>query len=128
VATIERIFESKCKLTIFTVLGRVAVKAIMEETAWFNNGNVTKNVLWDFTGADVSELFQADISSISTSSRNNLTAREGGKTAIVAQSDLAFGISRMYGIMMESQGFHFNTMPFRDMDKAMEWIKDKTPD
>lgn len=45
------------------------------------------------------------------------------KTAVYAPKDLAFGLSRMYEVMIDESPEHFRV--FRDIDEAKRWLTDK---
>ena len=45
------------------------------------------------------------------------------KTAVYAPKDLAFGLSRMYEIMIDESPENFYV--FKDIDKAKRWLTDK---
>ena len=47
------------------------------------------------------------------------------KTAVVADSDLAFGMSRMYELKRQERPLPFHV--FRDADEAMEWLDQPEP-
>ena len=48
-----------------------------------------------------------------------------GVIAIAAKQDLEFGINRMWEIIVENSGIQWETMVFRDKEKAKIWIKDR---
>ena len=45
--------------------------------------------------------------------------------AFVAKKDLEFGLTRMWEIIAENSGIKWDTMLFRDKEKAEIWIKDR---
>lgn len=45
--------------------------------------------------------------------------------AIAAKKDLEFGLTRMWEIIVENSGLPWETMVFRDINKAEKWIKQK---
>ncbi len=46
----------------------------------------------------------------------------GRRSAVVAQSDLAYGLARMYSALVEEAGI--DVQAFRDMDEAMTWLQE----
>jgi hypothetical protein len=59
----------------------------------------------------------------STIFSNRHKERESGKTAIVVSSDLLFGLSRVVELHSDVSGYSHETMVFRTMDKAFEWLE-----
>lgn len=45
--------------------------------------------------------------------------------AVAAKNDLAFGLSRMWEIIVETTGLQWETMVFKDRDSVENWIKHK---
>ncbi len=48
--------------------------------------------------------------------------------AILAKKDLVFGLNRMWEMIAENAGLQWETMVFRDREKAELWIKDRIRD
>ena len=48
-----------------------------------------------------------------------------GVLAITAEQDIEYGLTRMWQIIAENSGLPWETMVFRDRDKAEKWIKQK---
>ena len=48
--------------------------------------------------------------------------RKGLKTAVVAQSDLGYGMMRMLSIMAEGK-FQFQLETFRSLSEAITWLE-----
>jgi len=114
--------ESESDLTVFTVVGEVTTSDARNAIQKFYEGNVTLNVLWDLTKSDVSKLSADDVHSIAHTPRKYAEMRKGGKTAIVAPTDIAFGLTRMYEFMTEIQNYSFNTQAFRTTQEAYRWL------
>jgi len=114
--------ESESDLTVFTVVGEVTASDARNAIQKFYEGNVTLNVLWDLTKSDVSKLSADDVHSIAHTPRKYAEMRKGGKTAIVAPTDIAFGLTRMYEFMTEIQNYSFNTQAFRTTQEAYRWL------
>lgn len=121
--SIERNNNIEAGLTIYTALGNVTGEDI-KEAIWdfYQKGPVTLDVLWDITRAELSELKREDIQGISQVPRKSLELRKGGKTAIVAPPDIAYGLSRMYQSSSEADKLPFTVKVFRDSQKARQWL------
>jgi len=78
--------------------------------------------LWDIRGADTSAIDRHGLVTIADYMKDHGGARGRGKTAIVAASDLDFGVSRMY------EGISASTTPVelrvcRSTDEAERWLR-----
>ena len=114
--------ESESDLTIFTVIGAVTAGDARDAIQKFYGGRMTLNVLWDLSQSDVSKLSSDDVYSIAHTPRKYAEMRKGGKTAIVAPTDIAFGLTRMYEFMTEIQNYSFKTQAFRTTREAHRWL------
>lgn len=121
---IEKRFEPEKSLTIFTVSGAVSAdefsRAIEE---FYEKGPVTNKVLFDLTDSFLDQLRSEEILGISRKSRHIPEQRVGGKTAIVAPSDLAFGLARMYEFSSDPADIPFVIKVFRTMEEARKWLE-----
>ena len=121
-ASIEVRVDAQADLTVCTVLGRVAAEQVEEAILKFYDGNVTLNVLWDLSKGDVSHLTSSEIHAIAQTPRKFSHMRSGGKTAIVAPTDITFGLTRMYQLVTDVQDLPFETRIFRSTSEAYEWL------
>ena len=74
------------------------------------------HVIDDITGVTSTKINFDDLSHISGKS----VASKGVKRALVAETELQFGMARMYQTLSESHGQKFQI--FRGYDAAFEWI------
>ena len=81
------------------------------------------STLWDVSQVDTSNLDQGFFEEL-IALRKNLKGRENAKLALVANSDLRFGLSRMYELLSGElpQSMHV----FRTLDEAREWLSTET--
>ena len=114
--------DSKNRLTVFTVIGKVTANEFIAAISDFYNSPVTTNVLWDFTKSDLREISSADVENIVNLSVKYAKKRSSGKTAIVGSDDLTFGLLRMYELTKEMTELPFETQTFRDIGKAYIWL------
>ncbi len=121
--TIKKQIDQDKNLTVYTVEGKVLsdeYKNAIHE--FYEQGPVTANVLWDLTKAQLDHLESSDVLIISQTPRPFLSAREDGKTAIIAPTDLAFGLARMYEFTSSEGEMPFDTKVFRTADEALQWL------
>ena len=84
----------------------------------------TKNVLWDLTMAELEHLLPKDVQSIGKTPRKFTEERKGGRTAIVAPSDLAFGLARMYEFTADPAEVPVTIQVFRSVQEADQWLQE----
>ncbi|MFA5719223.1 MAG: hypothetical protein WC952_16055, partial [Desulfobulbaceae bacterium] len=89
----------------------------------FYKGPVTRKVLFDLTDSILDHLSSDDVLNFSRAPRYIPEQRIGGKTAVVAPSDLAFGLARMYEFSADPAEIPFVTKVFRTMEEARKWLK-----
>jgi hypothetical protein len=78
--------------------------------------------LWDIRKLDFSKI-NADFGKQLILARKKNTSRGNTKIAILADQDLAYGMSRMYESM--SEGMPQTIMVFKELEKAEDWLLSK---
>ena len=91
------------QLSTFIATGKISSNEIAETVESFYKKQPIINVLWDLRYADLEALLVSDeLENIATSfTKLNLKLQRVGKTAIVASTDLWFGLARMYATYVE---------------------------
>lgn len=115
--------DSKNRLTVFTVIGKVTANEFIAAIGDYYNSSVTTNVLWDLTKSDLREISSPDVENIVNLSVKYAKKRSSGKTAIVGSDDLTFGLLRMYEQTKEMTELPFETQTFRVIGKAYKWLR-----
>jgi hypothetical protein len=124
---IERRTDENAQLTIYTAKGNISGEEVRAAIGdFYEHGPITRNVLWDVSQAILNDLSAEDVRQIAHVPRQSLELRKDGKTAIVAPSDLAFGLSRMYQISSQPESLPFEVKIFRDSEAAHNWLAEKT--
>ena len=127
--TIEREVVNDEGLTIYTAQGSLSREEVINTIRnFYEKGPVTRNVLWDVSQAALHDLSAEDVQQIAHVPRKSLDLRAGGKTAIVAPDDLAYGLSRMYQTSSRTESLPFHLQVFRDADTARSWLVEKDPE
>jgi hypothetical protein len=83
------------------------------------------NALWDVRQAKLTNLKSSDMESITAligQYTHRFEERKGGKSAVVASSDLQYGLSRVLGAFYEIEDFPIQLQTFRQIDEAMKWL------
>jgi len=122
-ASIKRTNKADESLTILTVSGILTIEEVIHAFENFIKHDVTPYLLWDFTDADLSQITQKGMEQIIAYAKSKAHLRKNGRTALVVRQDLSFGVSRMYEILSEISEHPIAHYVFRDMDKALTWLK-----
>ena len=89
----------------------------------FYRTRVTTYLIWDLNKGGNPELSQNDILKIIGISEEYGSQRKAGKTAIVTDNDLYFGLSRMYEIYAENESdLSLQVQVFREFKEAIAWF------
>ena len=115
--------EENKDLTVFTVTGVLSHEEVMPVVKSFYEGEPTKHVLWDLINTTEVHLTSAEVEKIATYRMRYEGKRASGKTAIVAQKDVLFGISRMFEMQSKMRKAPYLIMVFRNMDDAYKWLE-----
>lgn len=120
-----RVDESK-KLTTHTLSGRISLDHIRGIVEAFYKKGPTDNVLWDFRKADAEgKVTINELEQLASFVRKGQEVSGRGKTAIVASSDLIFGLARTYESLAEIEGVKNPVRVFRSMERAVKWLEKK---
>jgi len=118
--------DKKRNLTIFTLSGELTIDEILGALkSFWEDRELTLNTLWDTQNAIVTNLKLPDIENIAGfigQNRNRFEERKDGKAAIVAPTDLQYGLSRILGTLYERENVPIKLQPFRTMDEAIQWL------
>jgi hypothetical protein len=113
-------------LTVYTLTGELTLDEIKNAIKSFWEAHeVTLKGLWDVRSAKLTDIESSDIERIAVfigQYRHRFEERKGGKTAVVASSDLQYGLSRILGTLYEIKDFSTQLQTFRQMDEALRWL------
>jgi len=110
-------------LAIIQLHGEITLEDIQDAIQGFYlEKPCTKKALWDISNCTFQEFDASAAHRIAGFPRDDVQTRRGGKTAIVAASDLNFGLSRTYEIIAGQYDFPFERRTFRTVDKALQWL------
>jgi hypothetical protein len=113
-------------LIIYTMTGELTLDDIQNKIkSFWEAHDLTLNTLWDARSAKLTNLKSSDmerITALISRYRHRFEERRGGKSAVVASSDLQFGLSRVLGTLYEIKDFPAKLQIFRIMDEAMAWL------
>ena len=90
-------------LTIHVVTGPVSEEEMIEAINAFYNQNPTTALLWDISRAKMEHIQVSSIEAFVQHAAKLGARRVNGRTAILASSDLQFGLARMSEILTEGK-------------------------
>ena len=113
------------QVTVFTPTGVINFNKILSAIKSFYEGSPTKNVIWKLNAVSKIDITSQEIEKIAASRPRNNKTRPEGKTAIVAQKNYYFGISRMFETYSQLKNMPFQVMVFHIMEEAYQWIDEE---
>ena len=121
-ATVER----ERNLTRIRAVGEITA-AEMQQTIeqFWESPELTLNVIWDYSEASLRLLTNVDLRNLVPVGKrygHRLEERRGGKTAIVAPGDLAYGMMRVSETLSGMSDYTFAIKVFRGMAEADAWL------
>ena len=126
---IELKIDQERNLAVYTLAGNVTVKDVKEVVKCFGESlELAKNLLWDNRPATfLKSLEREDIDQLVTMMeryRESFIEGDEGKWAVIAETDLGFGIMRMLNSMLQMEGFPISLEPFRTFEEAIKYLED----
>jgi len=126
---IELKIDRERNLSIYTLSGDVTVEEVKEVVRSFGASHeLTKNLLWDTRPATfLKPLEREDVEQMVTlmeSYREQFMEGDQGKWAVIAETDLGFGIKRMLNSMLQMEGFPISLEPFRSFENAIKYLEE----
>jgi hypothetical protein len=126
---IELKIDQERNLAVYTLSGDVTVKDVKEVVRCFGESlELAKNLLWDTRSATfLKPLEREDVDQLVTMMeryRESFIEGDEGKWAVIAETDLGFGIMRMLNSMLQMEGFPISFEPFRTIEDAIEYLED----
>ena len=114
-------------ILVVTVVGELSLASLAEAAQQIvSTDKHAPNIsaLWDLRQADTSNIDQHFLKSLVALRENQYKEREGAKLALVANSDLKYGLSRMYEMLSSDlpQSMHV----FRTINDAKDWLGSKS--
>jgi len=126
---ITRAKNPEIGLTVITCHGCVDTEQLVTAISELHDdANPTLYHLWDLIEADVTQVTGQDIWELALSPRDYGSARAGGKTALVCQEDVAFGLSNMYVALADLAELKVCMRAFRKLEDAYDWLVEPAPE
>ena len=109
-------------LTIFKVTGVLSFGLVFPVVKSFYDGDPTSHVLWDLIDTTDIQFTSEEVLELVRFKPRFEGKRNPGKTALVAQEDVLFGLSRMFEIQSGIQEAPYAVMVFRSLYEAHQWL------
>lgn len=125
--TIEISTDSSNSLTIFKGRDVLSFEEIKKAIKSFYDAPSMPNVLWDLQQADLTSLTREQLELLADNLASMRGDKKEGKTALVAQNDLAFGLSRIFETLTTvsaGQNATNEMRVFRDLKQAYDWFSE----
>ena len=122
---IESSYEKEGNIRLHVVTGQVEAKDFLTELGNVYSSKdvpVHANVFWDLTEADVSKITRDEIRQLATFVKSAWKTQPGLKAAFVVDSELAFGMTRMYEQLLNLFD-QDNIKIFKSSDEAWDWMR-----
>ncbi len=120
--TFETTLDRDRDLTRIKVVGKVTAEDFHAWTANYYAGPTTPLNLWDLRQADLAAIGSDDLIDDAERSKQVAQVRQGGKTAVVADKALEYGIARMRAVYAEIVEMPFAFRVFQSMEDALKWL------
>jgi hypothetical protein len=116
--------DKKMNLTIRTLKGEISADDLKSVLASFIKDRPAESVLWDLREAEPGgKILSSDLEKMARFVKENQSIRRRGKVAVVASSDLAYGLARTYEAFAEIEGISYSVRVYRSMEDAFNWLK-----
>lgn len=109
-------------LTIFEVEGQTSLTEQIESLRGFYDHAPTHLAIWDFSQMSGARLSPEELKQIIAFIRSHGGKRAFGRTALVAENDLDFGLSRMSSMLAEAGQVQWQIEAFRSRQDALLWL------
>lgn len=120
---IECQFDADQSLLTCTVTGELTFGQVIDLQDEYFEKYLAKSVILDLRLASFKKLKTKDIETIAQMSDMGKDLRPANsKTAIVANSPVAYGLGLMYSIHSEFKELTWEADVFKSMDEALDWI------
>jgi hypothetical protein len=109
-------------LTVLAITGIVSADELQQALILFYEGSPTRNLICDFTHLGKVDASSRDLHEIIRYAKRFSHKRTGGRTALVGNTMLKYGLARMASTFAELEKLPWEMRPFKKLDEAMAWI------
>lgn len=109
-------------VTMRKLVGAPTCSEVMNALRDYYGGQPTRFVVWDLTDGSLALLTSSDLQTLAEFVQQHAHARPGGKTALVAPTDLEFGMSRVLDTFAQLHDIPLEVASFRSLAEAAQWL------
>ncbi len=109
-------------ITVHRVVGQVTANELRRTAKRFYAQNVTLNVCWIDSGADLSAISSDEFTWIIDELKTYTHSREGGKTAFILSEAVNYGLGRMVEMLAQAMDMPFEFRSFKTLEDAQAWL------
>ena len=119
---VECLLDAENELTTLVATGPVISGELGDALRQFYADNPTRLLMWNMSSAQLDEVNAGRLRTFIRQAAQMGTRRSGGRTAIVAPQDLAFGYGRMSEAFMSAEDAPFDFRVFRTEAETRAWL------
>lgn len=129
---IKTVVDTEKNITVHIASGNLTFDEIAKAlTSFYESSEMPETVIWDGRNASLKNFSSSQLEQIATYPTRFNTGKsriKGGLRAIVAPTDLDYGLSRVIEILTEfsEQALPYKIKVFRSMEEANKWIEEET--
>ena len=123
---VRTIRDDSTKITEHVAIGLIADEEMFASQKEFLENNPTKLELWDMSESDLSKITIEGMRQFMSRAVQLGKTRQGGKTAVVLQSTLQYGMGRIAEVFAELISLPFEFSIFKQRDDAIAWLKEES--
>ncbi len=115
----------RSNITIRKVFGQVTCDELISALRDSYANPITGYWIWDLSEADTKQITSADAQRIAEFASANTHIKPKGRTAIIAPTDLTFGMSRVFEIYSELASVPVQVKICRTQSEALGWMDEQ---
>ena len=114
-------------LTEHIVTGVITDKEMFDCEKEFYSDSPTKLQLWDMSASKLTKVTVEGMRQFIIRTSRLGKVRSGGRTAVLVDSQLQYGLGRMAEAFGEFESLPFEFRVFKNRSEALEWLKSSLP-
>ena len=107
---------------ILKIMGELVVDDVVDFVIQITPSLKDEPVLWDLTDANFERLPTEDFIQLAMKMKNSPESRAGAKVALVGDTDLKYGMLRVYNAWLDTEETSLTVNTFRSVEEARKWI------
>jgi len=123
---VKTVIDQERDITEHIASGDVIDDEMFEAQREFYDNGPTSLQLWDMTECSVTGVTIGGMRTFIEKASRQGVARKNGKTAVVVNSQLQYGLARMAEAFAEFASIPFAFRVFRERDEAVVWLKEES--